>query len=145
MVVVPFLVVSVAYMVESHRFGDLDIRSVGIAVEPLAVRTDIEIAAREPVLLQLDLPSSAHVHEVFKLAGWKDQLKRSPVRLTDCNRSFDGMLHGLNPQATGGTPTCGCVQPTQQTAAVTFLIASSNRCGKCITSPARLPKRGLPE
>jgi hypothetical protein len=51
MVVVPFLVVSVAYMVESHSFGDLDIRSVGIAVEPLAVRTDVEIAAREPVLV----------------------------------------------------------------------------------------------
>jgi hypothetical protein len=65
MVVVPFLVVSVAYMVESHSFGDLDIRSVGIAVEPLAVRTDVEIAAREPVLVQLDFPSSAHVHEVF--------------------------------------------------------------------------------
>jgi hypothetical protein len=65
MVVVPFLVVSVAYMVESHSFGDLDIRSVGIAVEPLPVRTDVEIAAREPVLVQLDLPGSAHVHEVF--------------------------------------------------------------------------------
>jgi hypothetical protein len=65
MVVVPFLLVSVAYMVESHSFGDLDIRSVGIAVEPLAVRTDVEIAAREPVLVQLDFPGSAHVHEVL--------------------------------------------------------------------------------
>jgi hypothetical protein len=72
MVVVPFLVVSVAYMVESQSFGDLDIRSVGIAVEPLAVRTDVEIAPREPVLVQLDLPSSAHVHEVFKLASRKE-------------------------------------------------------------------------
>jgi len=65
MVVIPFLVVLIAYMVESHSFGDLDIRSVGIAVEPLTVRTDVEIAARELVLVQLDLPSSAHVHEVF--------------------------------------------------------------------------------
>jgi hypothetical protein len=65
MVVVPFLVVSVAYMVEGHSFGDLDIRSVGIAVKPLAVCTDVEIAAREPVLVQLDLPGAAHVHEVF--------------------------------------------------------------------------------
>jgi hypothetical protein len=51
MVVVPFLVVSVAYMVESHSFGDLDIRSVEIAVESLAVRTDVEIAARDAVLV----------------------------------------------------------------------------------------------
>jgi hypothetical protein len=59
-------------MVESHSFGDLDIRSVGIAVEPLAVRTDVEIAAREPVLVQLDLSSAAHVHEIFKLASRKE-------------------------------------------------------------------------
>ena len=31
-----------------------------------------------------------------------------------------------------------CQTPTQQMAAVTFPIASSNRCGKCSTSPARL-------
>jgi hypothetical protein len=62
MVVVPFLVVSVAYMVESQSFGDLDIRSVGIAVEPLAVRTDVEIAAREAVLVRLNLPDAANVN-----------------------------------------------------------------------------------
>ncbi len=124
--------------VESHSFGDLEIRSVGIAVEPLAVGTDVEITAREPVLIQLDLPRSAHVHEVFKLASRKDQFKRTPVRLADCDREFDGLRHGLNPPATGGTPTCECLQPTQQTADVTFLIASSNRCGRCSTSPARL-------
>src|ERR1700733_3240872 len=118
-------------MVESHSFGDLEIRSVGIAVEPLAVRADIEIAAREPVLVQLDLPGAAHVHEVLNFTSWKDQLKRSPVRLADCgDRSVDGMSHGLNPPAAGGTPTCECLQPTQQTAAVTFPIASSNRGGK---------------
>src|SRR5580698_4084807 len=37
-----------------------------------------------------------------------------------------------------GTPTCVCLQPTQQTAAVIFLIASSNGGGRSSTSPARL-------
>ena len=64
-----------------------------IAVEPLAVRTDVEIAAREPVLVQLDLPGAAHVHEVLQLAGRKDQLKRSPVRLADGNRNLLGVCH----------------------------------------------------
>jgi hypothetical protein len=49
-------------MVESQSFGDLDIRSVGIAVEPLAVRTDVEIAAREAVLVRLNLPDAANVN-----------------------------------------------------------------------------------
>jgi hypothetical protein len=61
MVAVPFLMVSVAYMVESHSFGDLDIRSVGMAVKPLAVRTDVEIAAREPVLAFIFRSCSAFV------------------------------------------------------------------------------------
>ena len=39
--------------------------------------------------------------------------------------------------ASGGTPRCECLQPTQQTQAVTFLIANSNGTGNGTLSPAR--------
>ncbi len=73
--------VSAAHVFECRCSRDLDVLPVEVSIELVRIPLDVEISARELVLVQLDLSSAAHIHEVLQLAGRDGQLKRSPIGL----------------------------------------------------------------
>jgi hypothetical protein len=132
----PFLN-STAYVFERLCLRNLDVTVIYVPKKPPAVRTDVQVAARPTVLVQLDLSGAAYVHELLALAGRERRFERGPIRLAHGYRIAIDRTHTSTPTGPGGTPTCECLQPMQQTQAVIFLIAHSNCCGSSTTSPAR--------
>src|SRR3984885_1867893 len=57
----------------------------------------VEVAPRNPVLIELDLSGAAHVHEVLQFRWRNGTLKGSPVRLADGNRNLIGVCHASCP------------------------------------------------
>src|ERR1700722_74168 len=125
-------------MMESLRVRDLDVRSFRVAIEGLRVASDVEIAPRHVVFVELDFSGTPHVHEVRTLVDRENPLQRFPVRLFNADWDIGRRNHKAASLAFGGTPTWVCLQPMQQTAAVTFRRASSKRRGTCIDSPPRV-------
>src|SRR3954471_18801519 len=115
-----------AHVVKRLGFRNLDVFITQSPIESPAVVADVEVTAREDMLVQLDLSCASDVHEVFAFARRKGRFERSPVRLAHCDWEGFRRWHAvyLAPPSTGGTPACECLHPMQHTQAVARFIAS---------------------
>src|SRR6185437_15304935 len=100
-----------------------------VLVEAVRIPPNVQVTPCEPVLVEFNLSGSADVHEVLQFAGRERLFERGPVRLADYGGNLNRIGHTICPLTAGGTPTCECLQPMQQVAAVILLIACSNREG----------------
>jgi hypothetical protein len=91
---------STAYVFERLDLRNLDVPVIYLLKESPAVGTDVQVAARPAVLVQLDLSGAAYMHEVLALAGRENQFEWGPIRLAHDYRIVINWTHPLPRTAT---------------------------------------------